>query len=219
MRGSAFRLMIGITAVSFGGYSLLLPVVPLWVARGGSGAFGAGASTGVFMLLTVLTQTLVPWLLRRVGHRWVLGTGLLLMGAPAPLLALSAALPFVLSLAALRGVGFGLVTVCGGALLAELVPPAEHGRASARYGLAVGVPQLVLLPVGVGIVDHLGFPLVLAAVHRRCSARCWCRLSALAAAPPRRSLRLSVWPPLRTPRTARIGRVGRTAPRDRRWPC
>jgi MFS family permease len=163
LRGTAFRLMIAITTVGFGGYSLLLPVVPLWVARGGSGAFGAGASTGMFMLFTVLTQPLVPSLLRRVGHRWVMGTGLVLMGIPAPLLALSAALPSVLPLAALRGVGFGLVTVCGGALLAELVPPSEHGRASARYGLAVGVPQLVLLPVGVGIVDRFGFPWVLAA--------------------------------------------------------
>ncbi|NMH94883.1 MFS transporter [Pseudonocardia bannensis] len=152
--------MLGATLLGFGGYALLLPVVPLWVARGGSGAFGAGASTGVLMLTTVLTQFGVPWLLVRCGHRFVLGAGMALLGAPAPLLALSADLAPVLAVSAVRGVGFGLLTVAGSALIAELVPPAEHGRASARYGLAVGVPQLVLLSAGVAVVERFGFTVV-----------------------------------------------------------
>jgi MFS family permease len=152
-----FVLLLLICTLSTCGYSVLLAVVPLWVSRGGSGAFGSGASTGVFMLTTVLTQLAVPWLLRRFGHRVALGGGLLLLGGPAPLLALSAELAPVLVLSALRGVGFGLFTVASGALVAELVPPAEHGRSTAMFGLATGVPQLLLLPTGVGAVEHLGF--------------------------------------------------------------
>ncbi|HEX4248911.1 MAG TPA: MFS transporter [Pseudonocardia sp.] len=154
-RPLVFLLLI--CALSTCGYSMLLAVVPLWVSRGGSGAFGSGASTGVFMLATVLTQLAVPWLLRRFGHRVALGGGLVLLGAPAPLLTLSAELAPVLVLSALRGVGFGLFTVASGALVAELVPPAEHGRSTALFGLATGVPQLLLLPTGVGAVQHLGF--------------------------------------------------------------
>lgn len=152
-----FVLLLLICTLSTSGYSMLLAVVPLWVSRGGSGAFGSGASTGVFMLTTVLTQFAVPWLLRRFGHRVALGGGLLLLGGPAPLLALSPELGPVLVLSALRGVGFGLFTVASGALVAELVPPAEHGRSTALFGLATGVPQLLLLPTGVGAVEHLGF--------------------------------------------------------------
>ncbi|MBB6378238.1 MFS family permease [Pseudonocardia eucalypti] len=162
VRGGAFRLLLCTTVLGFGGYALLLPVVPLWVAHGGSGAFGAGASTGVFMLFTVLSQFGVPWLLRRIGHRWVLGIGLALVGAPAPAFALSAALAPVLGLSAVRGVGFGLLTVGGAALVAELAPAGEHGRASAWLGVAIGLPQLTLLPLGVTGVDRLGFPVVLA---------------------------------------------------------
>jgi MFS family permease len=161
--GTSFRLMLGATVFCFSGYALLLPVVPLWVARGGSGAFGAGATTATLMATTVATQLAVPWLLARLGHRWVLGLGSALLGLPAPVLALSSDLGPVLALSAVRGVGFGLATVAGSALVAELVPPAQHGRAAGRYGLAVGLPQLVLLAAGVAVVEQIGFTAVFVA--------------------------------------------------------
>ncbi|MCE3553307.1 MFS transporter [Pseudonocardia sp. RS11V-5] len=157
MRTAAFRLMLAVTVLGFGGHALLLPVLPLWVSRAGAGEFAAGVTTGVLMATTVATQLTVPALLRRAGYRVVLGAGLLLLGAPAPFLLLTAELGPVLLICAVRGIGFGLLTVAGSALVAELVPPAEHGRASARYGYAIGIPQLILLPLGVATVDLLGF--------------------------------------------------------------
>lgn len=157
MRSAAFRLMLVVTVLGFGGHALLLPVLPLWVSRAGTGEFGAGTTTGVLMAATVATQLAVPALLRRAGYRLVLAAGLVLLGAPAPFLLFTAALGPVLLVCAVRGIGFGLLTVAGSALVAELVPPAEHGRASARYGYAIGIPQLVLLPLGVATVDLLGF--------------------------------------------------------------
>lgn len=152
-----FLLLLAATSLGFGGYALLLPVVPLWVARGGAGEFGAGLTTGVLMAVTVGTQLLVPAMLRRLGHRPVLVVGSLLLGLPTPLLVLTADLGPVLAISALRGVGFGMATVAGSALVAELVEPSAHGRASARYGYAVGIPQLACLPAGVAVVDVLGF--------------------------------------------------------------
>lgn len=161
--GAPFRFMLGATVLCFSGYALLLPVVPLWVERGGSGALGSGATTAMLMATTVATQLSVPWLLVRVGHRWVLAVGSVLLGAPTPFLALSAELPPVLLLSAVRGVGFGLATVAGSALVAELVPRAQHGRAAGRYGLAVGLPQLALLAAGVAVVERFGFTAVFVA--------------------------------------------------------
>ncbi|QJY50376.1 MFS transporter [Pseudonocardia broussonetiae] len=155
MRSWPFRLMLLATVLGFGGYALLLPVVPLWVS--GAGELAAGSTTGALMLTTIGTQLAVPWLVARLGYRTVLGAGLVLLGAPTPLLALSAELGPVLAVSAARGVGFGLLTVVGSALVAELAAPSEHGRAAARYGVAVGVPQLVLLPAGVAVVDVAGF--------------------------------------------------------------
>lgn len=153
----SFRSMLVASFAGFGGYALLLPVVPLWASVGGASEFGAGATTGVLMLSTVGTQLAVPWLLRRFGHRAVLAAGMLLLGAPTPLYALAADLPLLLGVSLVRGIGFGLVTVTGSALIAELVKSPELGRASARYGLAAGLPQLVLLPTGVGVAGLVGF--------------------------------------------------------------
>jgi MFS family permease len=157
VRSRVFRLMLAVTVLGFGGHALLLPVLPLWVSRGGAGEFGAGATTGVFMLTTVLTQLAVPWLIRALGYRAVFASGLVFLAAPTPMVLLTAELGPVLALNAVRGIGFGLITVAGSALVAELVEPAEHGRASSRYGLAIGIPGLALLPLGVATVDALGF--------------------------------------------------------------
>ena len=161
--GAPFRFMLGATVLAFSGYALLLPVVPLWAERGGAGAFGAGSTTAALMATTVGTQLAVPWLLARVGHRWVLAAGSALLGVPSPFYAISADLGPVLALSAVRGVGFGLATVAGSALVAELVPRAQHGRAAGIYGLAVGLPQLVLLAAGVAVVELFGFTAVFVA--------------------------------------------------------
>lgn len=153
-----FRMVLGATALGFGGFALLVPLVPLWVA--GAGELAAGSTTGVLMLVTIATQGAVPRLAVRFGWRAVVAAGLVLIGAPAPLYALSADLAPVLAVTAVRGVGFGLLTVAGSALVAELVPRAEHGRAAARYGLAIGVPQLAFVPSGVLLVDGFGFTAV-----------------------------------------------------------
>ncbi len=150
-------MLLAATIGAFAGYVLLLPVVPLWAVRGGVSEAAAGTTNGVFMLVTVLTQLGMPWLLRRVGHRSALAAGTLLIGVPAPLFAISTQLWALLAVSAARGVGFGLLTVTGSALVAELVPPARRGRAAGLYGLAVGLPHAVLLPTGVWLANHVGF--------------------------------------------------------------
>lgn len=159
----AFPALLGYAALVFGGFSLLLPVVPLDVsARGGSSAV-VGASTAVFMLTTILTQPVVPWLLRARGHRDVLLAGALLLGAPAVGMAVLPGVTPVLVLSAVRGVGFGLATVAGAALVAELVPAERLGRATGAFGGAIGVPQLLTLPAGVALAERVGSGPVFAA--------------------------------------------------------
>jgi predicted MFS family arabinose efflux permease len=150
-------LLLVATLGGFTGYVLLLPVVPLWAVVGGAGEIAAGATNAVFMLVTVLTQLAMPWLLRRVGHRLALGLGCVLIGAPTPLFAVSAQLWALLGVSGLRGIGFGLLTVSGSALVAELVPAGRRGRAAGLYGLAVGLPNVVFLPAGVWLSQQVGF--------------------------------------------------------------
>ena len=88
----------------------------------------------------------MPRALATWGTRAVLVVGLLFLGLPAPLYLLSNALPWVLALSALRGIGFGVLTVTGSAAAARLVDPSRRGAAIGAYGLAVALPSLALLP-------------------------------------------------------------------------
>ncbi|PVZ08614.1 putative MFS family arabinose efflux permease [Actinomycetospora cinnamomea] len=133
----------------------MLPVVPLHAAAGGASPAAAGATTGVFMASTVAAQLTVPAVLRRIGPRAGLVVGVLALGAPAVLMVVTAALPVLFAVAVVRGLGFGLVTVTGAALVADLAPPARRGRATGLYGLAVGLPQLALLSGGVWAYEAL----------------------------------------------------------------
>ncbi len=149
--------LIGATITGFGGFAVLIPSVPLWAVGGGASEAGAGFVNGVLLLFTVLTQLLVPPMLRRFGWGATMSVGMLLLGLPSLLFPLSDALALILALSAVRGVGFGILTVTGGAAVAELVEPARRGKAIGAYGLAIALPNLVLLPVAPYIAETWGF--------------------------------------------------------------
>jgi predicted MFS family arabinose efflux permease len=149
--------LVVVSCAGFSGYALLLTVAPLWVVEGGASTAGSGLVNGVLLLATVLTQLLVPRALRRFGWGPVLAAGLALMGVPGVLLTLNDQLGAVLALSAVRGVGFGILTVTGSAAVAALVVAERRGEAIGAYGLAVAVPNLVLLPAGPWIAETLGY--------------------------------------------------------------
>lgn len=149
--------LLVMTCAGFSSYALLLTVAPLWVVEGGATTAGSGLVNGVLLLFTVLTQLLVPRALLSFGWGPVLTVGLALLGVPGVLLSFSDGLGVVLALSAVRGVGFGVLTVTGSAAVAGLVGVHRRGEAIGAYGLAVGVPSLVLLPAGPWIAENLGY--------------------------------------------------------------
>ncbi|MEO7124349.1 MAG: MFS transporter [Lacisediminihabitans sp.] len=161
-RAAGMPSLLVATAAGFSGYAALFPVSPLWAVRGGADEAGSGLVNGVLLFVTVLTQILVPRLLRRFGVALVLGAGLALLGVPSLLQLISNTLGWVLVLAGVRGIGFGILTVCGAAAVAHLVTPARHGAAIGAYGAAIAVPQVLLLPLGPWLADSVGFWLVFA---------------------------------------------------------
>ncbi len=149
--------LAAMTFAGFSGYAVLLPVAPLWAVHGGANAAGSGLVNGLLLTFTVLTQLLVPGSLRRFGWGPVLVTGLIMLGVPAVAYAATDALAPVLALSAARGIGFGIITVTGSAAVAQLVNPVRRGEAIGAYGLAIALPNLVLLPLGPWIAEHIGF--------------------------------------------------------------
>jgi MFS family permease len=136
---------------------LLTSVVPLYLAANGSGGIGAGLSTGAMMLSAVGVELLVPRMLARWGYQVVLGLGLILLGAPSVVLLATASLPVVLAVCVVRGAGLAILVVGAVALVAEITPARRRGEALGIYGLAVGVPAVIGLPLGVYLINLVGF--------------------------------------------------------------
>jgi predicted MFS family arabinose efflux permease len=144
-------------------FYLLLSAVPLYATSEGAGAIGAGLATAALMGSTVATELATPRLLTRYGYRLVLAAGLLLLGAPALALTASASMPAILAVCVVRGLGFAIAVVVGSALVASLAPPQRRGEALGLYGIVVGVPAVVALPLGVWVAGHAGYPPVFVA--------------------------------------------------------
>jgi predicted MFS family arabinose efflux permease len=69
----------------------------------------------------------------------------------------------VIGVSVVRGAGFAVTTVAGGALTASLIPAERRGEGLGLAGIVSGVPALVALPAGVWVAAHWGFPPVFAA--------------------------------------------------------
>jgi MFS family permease len=161
-RAPGMRGLLAMTVLAFAGFGLLLPLSPLWAVHGGADERGAGMVTATLMLFTIIAQLRVNAALAALGWGRVLALGLVLLAAPAPVQALAPDLWLILLTSAVRGLGFGILTVCGATAISLLVAPEIRGRAVGAYGLVVAVPQVALTPAAPWLVAVLGFPLVLA---------------------------------------------------------
>jgi predicted MFS family arabinose efflux permease len=163
----AERLISGPLALVFlstfgalAGFYLLLSVTPRYAAAAGSGSAGAGLVTGVLLLGTVAAELAAPVLMKRFTHRTLLVAGAVLLGAPTLALLARGSMAVIVTVSVIRGFGFGLSTVLGGALTAMLLPPQRRGEGLGLYGVVDTVPGVVALPAGLWLAGHYGMPLV-----------------------------------------------------------
>ena len=160
------RALLLVFLASFGamiGFYLLLSVVPLYAQSVGAGGVGTGLVTAALMATTVAGELAIPRLLARFGHRALLAAGLVLLGAPALALPAAATMAGILAVSVVRGLGFAICVVVGGALVASLVPRERRGEGLGLFGIVVGVPGVAALPLGVWLVGRAGYPPVFVA--------------------------------------------------------
>ena len=154
-----FVSVIG-TATSF---YLLLSAVPLYARSAGASTGLAGLTTTALTLSSVAAYPVTPRLMARYGTRAVLAGGLLALGLPALALAVTANIGLILAACVVRGAGFAVLCVAGGALTVSLIPARRRGEGLALVGLVSGVPSVAALPLGVWLAGHLGYRPVFAA--------------------------------------------------------
>jgi predicted MFS family arabinose efflux permease len=138
------------------GFFLPLAVVPLFAQEHGSSA-SAGLATGAFLLATVLFELVTPRIVGFCGYRWTLAGGLLLLGAPTLVFLEFSSAPVLVAVGIVRGAGFAVAIVAGGALAAALIPADRRGRGLAATGVVSGVSSLAAMPLGMWMAGTWGF--------------------------------------------------------------
>ncbi|QKV78936.1 MFS transporter [Amycolatopsis sp. Hca4] len=134
------------------GFFLPLSVVPLY-----AGQDGAGLATVALLLATVAAELGTPRLVARVGYRWALAAGLVLLGLPTLVLTVSDDLRVIVAVSVVRGIGYAIAVVAGGAVTALLIPAERRGEGLALVGIVGGIPSLLALPAGVWAAAHWGY--------------------------------------------------------------
>ncbi|RIQ14477.1 MFS transporter, partial [Jiangella rhizosphaerae] len=137
------------------GFYLPLSVIPL-VAEAAGSAGAAGLATGALLAASIAGEVATPRLVARFGYRLALTAGLVLLGAPTLVLLASTELAVIVAVNVVRGLGFGITIVAGGALTAALLPEHRRGEGLALVGVVGGVPALVALPFGVWAAGQWG---------------------------------------------------------------
>jgi MFS family permease len=161
---SRFLLLRLVTVVAGAvGFYLPLAAIPMFADSVGTGT-AAGLANAALLFATVATELVTPRIVSLVGYRWALAVGLVLLGTPALVLLtpVGASVTVVVAVNAVRGVGFAVSVVAGGALTAALIPAERRGEGLALVGLVGGVPALLALPLGTWAAAHWGYGAVFA---------------------------------------------------------
>jgi predicted MFS family arabinose efflux permease len=153
----ALALVFVSTCGAMSGFYLLLSVLPLYATSIGADKIGAGSVTAALMFSTVAAELATPRLVGRFGRRRVLVTGMALLGAPLLALPGTRSLALILTVCVVRGLGFAITVVVTGAMVAAMVPDERRGEGLGLYGVVVGVPSVIALPLGVWLTGQVGY--------------------------------------------------------------
>ena len=134
--GSLPPEVVVLTAVAFSvalGFGVVAPSIPLFAREFGVSNFAAGAVISVFALVRFVSAPLAGRMVNRLGERWVLATGIGIVGVSSLLAGLAGNYAQLIILRGIGGFGSAMFTVSSFALLLRVVTPDQRGRAAGTY--------------------------------------------------------------------------------------
>jgi MFS family permease len=133
-----FLLVVLAGLLYFVALGMLLPVVPLYVEdRLGGGAAAVGVAVGSLFVGAVLFRPYVGRLGDRIGRRVLIIGGALIVAGSTALSGAVAALPFLVGIRLLAGVGEAAFFVGAATMVTDLAPVARRGEALSYWSVAI----------------------------------------------------------------------------------
>jgi MFS family permease len=141
--------------VSGTGIGSLLPILPLFLRERGASYSFVGVIVGAALVAQAIGQWPAGWLAERVGRREMMVAGLLVAAGASLLFLLPLPVEWLVVVRLLQGLGFAGAAPAEVAAVADIVPPAELGRA---YGWVAAARQsgLIVGPAIGGLLAVFG---------------------------------------------------------------
>jgi MFS family permease len=115
------------------GFGILAPAIPIFARTFGVSAFMAGAVISVFALMRLVGAPGAGALVNRLGERFVLAAGLIIVAVSSFVAGLSQSYDQLLVLRGVGGIGSAMFTVSAMALLLRTAGPAQRGRSAGAF--------------------------------------------------------------------------------------
>ncbi len=158
MPGPPRRALYGIIAavfVSGTGIGSLLPILPLFLRERGASYSLVGVIVGAALAAQAVGQWPAGWLAERIGRREMMVIGLFVAAAASLMFLLPLSVEWLVAVRFLQGLGFAAAAPAEVALVADVVPEGELGRA---YGWVSAARQsgIIVGPAIGGILAVFG---------------------------------------------------------------
>jgi MFS family permease len=115
------------------GFGILIPVLPVFARTFDVTALQASAVISAFALVRFVTSPLAGALVDRIGERWVMSSGLIIVAASSAAAGFSQTYMQLIVLRSVGGLGSSMFTVSALALLLRVVDTDQRGRASGAF--------------------------------------------------------------------------------------
>ena len=154
-RRAALYGIVAAVFVSGTGIGSLLPILPLFLRERGASYSFVGVIVGAALVAQAVGQWPAGWLAERIGRREMMVAGLLVAAAASLTFLLPLPVEWLVAVRFVQGLGFAAAAPAEVAAVADVVPPAELGRA---YGWVAAARQsgLIVGPAIGGLLAVFG---------------------------------------------------------------
>lgn len=152
-----FILITLISLVTFLGFQMLLPTLPIYAKELGGSDASAGLVIGIFTFSAVLIRPFTGLALDRYGRKGIFLLGLLIFAVCVLAYTWAPSLIILLLIRFIHGFGWGLTSTSASTVATDIIPKSRLGEGMGYYGLA-GTLSMALAPTfGLYVMNQLGF--------------------------------------------------------------
>lgn len=152
-----FALALLANLFSFCSMYLLLATLPLYVVAIGGTVTDAGIVLACFTLTAVVVRPWIGRLSDRRAKKAIMLVGAVILAASSLLYQPADAVPLVMAVRVLHGVGWAAFSTAASALAADLAPPSRRGEAMGYFGVGTNVAMAAGPAIGVFLVGWSGY--------------------------------------------------------------